>query len=420
MKSKALSILLPIMILFLTGCGVSSNATPTPLPTIVLGDGALPPSGEIDIENDSGSQSGDIISSIDSSSVRAEGKVVPAQKAQLASAIGGNVRSLEVSLGDEVEEGQVLVTLVDIDGIKAAVHAAELELLSAQQAYDDLFTYSDINKALARETLVEAQETLDDAQEDREKKDYDRASQETLDIARANLVIAEDAVTKKEIEYDQVDARSADDPIRAEKFAQLAAAKQNRNRMEANLNWLLGLPDELEVARADVDLELAEAQVADAERRWEDMKEDGIDDEELARVEASLNNAQANLEAAQSALDEIEIKAPFSGTISKIDINAAEWALPGQPLVVLADLSNLRVETTDLSERDAPKVEIGQPVTVFFEALGLEVKGIVAEISPLADTLGGDVVYLTRIDLDEIPEGLLAGMSADVFYNTGK
>ena len=355
MKRKALLILL--MALFLTGCGSSSNVTPTPLPTIVLGSGSPATSGDLDGEQSAEPQTGDVLPSFDSSSVRAEGKVVPAQKAQLASAIGGNVRSLEVSLGDQVNKGQVLVILADIEGIKAAVHAAELELLSAQQAYDDLYTYSDINKALAREALVAAQEVLDDAQDDRETKDYDRASPETLDIARANLVIAEDAVTKKEIEYDQVDARSADDPIRAEKFAQLATVKQNRNRLQANLNWLLGLPDELEVARADVDLELAEAQVADAERRWEDIKEDGIDDEELVRAEARLSNAKANLEAAKSALNEIEIKAPFSGTISKLNINTAEWAVPGQPLLVLADLGNLRVETTDLSERDAPKIK---------------------------------------------------------------
>ena len=333
-------------------------------------------------------------------------------------AIGGNIKEVAVTLGEQVVEGQLLIALSDTEGIEAAVHAANLEILSAQKAYDDLFVYQDINKALARDALVAAQKTLDDAQKDREKKDYDRASPETLDIARANLVIAEDVVTKKEIEYDQVDARSADDPIRAEKFAQLASAKQNRDRLQANLNWLLGLPDELEMARADVDLALAEARLTDAERKWEDIKTDGIDDEQLALAEERLGQAKAQLAASQAALDEIEVKAPFDGTISRININRGDWAMPGQTLLVLADLDNLRVETTDLSERDTPKIKIGQRATVFFEALGLEIEGVVLEISPLADTLGGDVVFMTRIDLDEIPEGLLAGMSADVFYDT--
>ena len=38
------------------------------------------------------------------------------------------------------------------------------------------------------------------------------------------------------------------------------------------------------------------------------------------------------------------------------------------------------------------------------------------EISALAETLGGDVVYKTTIDLEEIPVGMRAGMSVDVFF----
>ena len=42
--------------------------------------------------------------------------------------------------------------------------------------------------------------------------------------------------------------------------------------------------------------------------------------------------------------------------------------------------------------------------------------GAVSEISPLADTLGGDVVYKTVIELDKPLEGLRPGMSAEVQY----
>lgn len=406
---KNMAFLFLLLAILMTGCGTSPKETPTPLPTVVLDSNASP-----------APQTGDALSAINNGSVRASGVVIPAQEAQLASAIGGNIKDVAVTLGNQVVEGQVLITLSDTEGINAAVHAANLELLSAQNAYNDLFIYQDINKALARDALVAAQENLDNAQEDRESKDYDRTSPETLDVARANLIIADDAVKQKEIEYDQVDARPEEDPIRAEKFAQLASAKQNRNRLEANLNWLLGLPDELEMARADVDLALAEARLTEAERRWEDIKNDGIDDEQLALAEERLNQAEAQLDASQAALDQIEIKAPFDGTISRININLGEWALPGQTLLVLADLGSLRVETTDLSERDIPKVKIGQPVTVYIDALGLEIQGSVSEISPQADTLGGDVVYMTVIGLDERPDDLLAGMSADVFYDTGQ
>ncbi len=82
----------------------------------------------------------------------------------------------------------------------------------------------------------------------------------------------------------------------------------------------------------------------------------------------------------------------------------------------MVDLKHLRVETTDLSERDVPKVKVGQPVTVYVKALSEDVSGAVTEIAPMADTLGGDVVYQTVISLDDAPEGLLPGMSVDVKY----
>ena len=86
--------------------------------------------------------------------------------------------------------------------------------------------------------------------------------------------------------------------------------------------------------------------------------------------------------------------------------------------VVISDVARLFVETTDLSEQDVPGVAVGQPVRVHLKALNKDVKGKVARISPLADTLGGDVVYKTRIDLDSLPEGLRAGMLVfDAVYN---
>ncbi|MBN1149060.1 MAG: hypothetical protein JXA78_17510 [Anaerolineales bacterium] len=46
--------------------------------------------------------------------------------------------------------------------------------------------------------------------------------------------------------------------------------------------------------------------------------------------------------------------------------------------------------------------------------LELEVGGVVVEIAPQANTIGGDVVYTATIELDKQPEGLRWGMSVDV------
>ena len=93
-----------------------------------------------------------------------------------------------------------------------------------------------------------------------------------------------------------------------------------------------------------------------------------------------------------------------------------QWVVAGKDAAELADLGCLVVETTDLSERDVPALMVGQPANVEIEALGLSISGRLTEIAPLADTLGGDVVYQVTVELDSRPDGLRAGMSVDVAF----
>jgi multidrug efflux pump subunit AcrA (membrane-fusion protein) len=86
-------------------------------------------------------------------------------------------------------------------------------------------------------------------------------------------------------------------------------------------------------------------------------------------------------------------------------------------VVVVIDPNHMHVETTDLSERDVPQVKIGQTAHITIKALNQNVTGKVTAISPLADSLGGDVVYKVLVRLDSLPEGALAGMSVTVDFD---
>ena len=166
----------------------------------------------------------------------------------------------------------------------------------------------------------------------------------------------------------------------------------------------------------EYDLEVAEAELAEAQRDYTMLKGRGSGE---GHAERRVANAQTQLAAAQAAVGRLKLSAPFSGTVSEINSHSGEWVTPGQTVMTLADLKQLRVKTTDLSERDIPLIQIGQKANVFIEALGETVKGWVTVIAPLADVLGGDVVYETTIELGEIPEGLRAGMSVEVAFEDG-
>jgi multidrug efflux pump subunit AcrA (membrane-fusion protein) len=83
-------------------------------------------------------------------------------------------------------------------------------------------------------------------------------------------------------------------------------------------------------------------------------------------------------------------------------------------VIVFANLSELQIETSDLSELNVKYVQIDQPATVFVEALNQDFPGKVSAISPISDTIGGDVVFKVTVKLNQQPQGLLWGMSADV------
>jgi RND family efflux transporter MFP subunit len=124
--------------------------------------------------------------------------------------------------------------------------------------------------------------------------------------------------------------------------------------------------------------------------------------------------AQAALEIAQAALAEATLLAPFDGTVASINITPGEFVSPHQVVITLASLDHLQIKTTDLSERDIAKVNLGDPAEVFVEALNETLQGKVTAISPIADTVGGDVVFKVTIALNIQPPALLWGMTAEV------
>lgn len=124
--------------------------------------------------------------------------------------------------------------------------------------------------------------------------------------------------------------------------------------------------------------------------------------------------AQASLEIAQATLAQTTLLAPFDGTIADLNVVPGEFVQSGQVVLALATLDQLQIETTDLTERRIMQVHLGDSADVFVEALNQNIQGEVIAISPVADAVGGDVVFKVTIKLDEQVNGLLWGMTAEV------
>ena len=139
--------------------------------------------------------------------------------------------------------------------------------------------------------------------------------------------------------------------------------------------------------------------------------------EKIIIADAKVDQMRSALEVVKASIAQGILTAPFDGTVVEVNVSPGEYVQPGQVLIEIARLNDLRIETTDLSELNIAAVEVGQPATVYIEAFDKEFPGKVTAISPISDTIGGDVVFKVTIQLDEQPENLLWGMSTDVEIN---
>jgi len=354
--------------------------------------------------------------------VSATGVVVPAQFSTLSVSTAGIIEETLVEEGEPVDAGQVLLRLKGKEDLQANIAAADYELSLAEKSLTDL----DENASDASVELLEQIGILAQAVRD---------AQYQLD----NLTIPATQEDLSPIEgFDETgdtldQARVAYEPYR------LNANEQEDQELNCSINrsWTRSpaecrvdettqdkLKDELDDAQSDFDtavrrlqyentLESLQEQLTNARQDYE-LYSQGADPAEVIVALARLNNAEASLLAAQALYDDLEVRAPFAGTVSELYVNESEWITPGQPAVLLADLQNLQVETTDLSEIDVARVQLDDQVTITFDALpDVTSDGTVAKISPKAAS-GSGVNYTVIIELADIPEQLRWGMTAFV------
>lgn len=164
----------------------------------------------------------------------------------------------------------------------------------------------------------------------------------------------------------------------------------------------------------------ATSALSSAEANLERLQDLEASDRDISVAQKAVDAAQANLEQAQESLDATELKAPFDGVIVDLFLRDFEIAPPNQPVVLLADLTSLVIQTTDLSEVDVARVQINDRVTVVFDALpDVTTAGRVKRIALRPET-GAGTYYTVTIKLEEIPENLRWGMSAFVEIEVSK
>ncbi len=141
----------------------------------------------------------------------------------------------------------------------------------------------------------------------------------------------------------------------------------------------------------------------------------------IKSLEAHVAVAAADLEAAEVALDQTAIRAPFDGVVLSKHANVGDVVTPFSnaldtkgAVVTVADMSTLEVEA-DVSESSVGQVKIGQSVEIQLDAVpDRRLAGVVNRIVPTVDRAKATV--LVKIKFLEQDERVLPDMSATVAF----
>lgn len=352
-------------------------------------------------------------------SVSAPGNLVNLRQVTVQMPSAGQLAEIDVRAGDTVTQGQVLASLADREKYASAVSSANLALLQARQDLQDLRDNAESAVSQAELDMVNAQIALEDAQKKRNAMNYSRVSDPLiLEKAQADYDQARLDVKEKQKAFNKVAHKKDTNPERYAALTALLAAKQVRDRALATLNWYLLNPDQNTIDQADAELSLAHAQLKDAQARWENLK-DGPDPLQMELAQAKVQDAEASLAQAQKDLENVDIRAPFDGVVLSVQVSVGDNLQEGASLLVLNDPQALEVEST-VTEEDLPNVQVGQPADIFFDALpDIQAIGVLSRIVP--QRVAGDrPLYTVYLTLDQVPEKLVAGMTADASIITAQ
>jgi HlyD family secretion protein len=285
------------------------------------------------------------------------GQVVPVSEIALGFNDPGTLLEVNVAVGDHAKKGQVLARLQTKDTaetIAAAIAAAELNVIKAQNALADLNISAQTSKSTALTNIATYELSVRDAQ-------YNLAnfappiSLQGLTPAAAveKTHLALEAATKAFEPYKYL---SQSEPKRITYLTNLNYAQSD---YDAAVKWL-----GLEYA-----LETAQSNLTQAQLQYEKYK-NGPSVEDVTAAEGDLANAQAQLALAKQTVSIEDLIAPIDGTVMTVatNVGGVVGTSGNSAVFTLADVSQTVLDVY-MDETDLNNIAVNYKANVVFDAL---------------------------------------------------
>jgi multidrug resistance efflux pump len=349
--------------------------------------------------------------------ITVDGRLVPKEWTQLSFLTAGQVDEVLVRSGEAVKQGDVLARLGNQEAAEAAISAARMELLMAEQAYQSLSDRLKTDQQQALQTLYNARQAVKNAEEQLEY--WQGSSVEAdADLADAQVIRAEDKLETAQNNFEEYEDEERGNLTRVRYLEELANAQLDLNNAVRHYNSLKDSGREFNLTQVRTALLIARAQLDLAEEQYNKMIK-GPDPDTLAAAQARLRNAESQLTAALANFEAFTLRSEMDGEVMDITLKAGEQVAMGVPVAWVADLSQWVVETENLTEIDVVEITEGQEVSIVFDALpDLTFTGEVLSIGQVYQEKRGDITYTAKILIHETEPRFRWGMTCAITFLT--
>ncbi|MDQ0492632.1 efflux RND transporter periplasmic adaptor subunit [Paenibacillus brasilensis] len=317
------------------------------------------------------------------------GSFAPKDTAQVSPKISGKIESINLTVGQKVNKGDVLFTIdqkdlkdtitqnqesyqVTLANLKQAESGAAQSVQQAESSVDQAksaLVQQDSSITQAQNSLVDAQNSVNNAQST---------------LTRNQQLFSAGAVSQSDLEQSEIAFKKAQTAL---ENAQIALHNAQTSKESAQTTYNNALKS----------LRLAQQKT-------------GID---VAR--ASVNQAKASLDTARSQLANAIVRSPMSGTISVVSGTTGQMVSPQSAVVTIAN-TNPILAKINVSEEDLTKLNVGSTVTVGVDSLGKRIDAKVTAVNPVMDN---DLkAYPVEISVPNPSGEFKSGMVVNVYMKT--
>ena len=281
---------------------------------------------------------------------------IAGDEATVSAKTAGRVREIRFREGDLVRRGDVIAILDDDqvrareDAAKSAVQQAEARVRSSQQQI----------------SVLRAQEQGSSLSVDQSKIDAEgRVNQARAQVAAAEAALAQARAANNQAKYDyENQSKLAKDGDLSERQGMLA--KSNLEATSAGVN---AAEEQVKAARGAYNAQLAALKTPAILSSQRLSVEEQINkaQSDIAGAIADAETARAQLREAEANRADLQIAAPFDGTITVRSVEPGEVINPGTAIVTLVNLQELYLRVF-VPIADIDRVRVGQQARIYLDS----------------------------------------------------